>query len=143
MTHITVSFVGGVLHVNPDLFPGRGGTLLEPGDIVTWELHESVGQRALQVVFSEMVELNPTSGAPVVGTRRPADPMGPFRSLSLGAPGARQIVGTVGPGVPQDPNRPRRYFYEFFENDLPLPKVAGPNLMINGGGIDIPRTPPA
>ncbi len=147
MNHtIEVSFVGTRVHAEPNPLPTRGNTqqppqtVISPGDTITWDWSQAAPGRNLQVVFVEMGLLEQDGS---VGSNQPVDPLGPLSRLSLGA---NLIEGTVHSNVPQNVSQAQRFFYRIFENgnplvwDNPVPGKSDPRM--NGGGIDIPNTPP-
>ncbi|HVS00752.1 MAG TPA: hypothetical protein VMW27_29295 [Thermoanaerobaculia bacterium] len=124
---IDASMVGGLLVVNPDPFPGRPDVTVRPGDTVTWIFDPSVGPGELHVGFEFAQDL-PLSG----NARKNVGPMGPFESISRDG---NTITGTVGEGVPEDPQRIWRYFCKIFKDGL----------LIKGNfesGLDAARKPP-
>lgn len=131
---INISFDGTLFSVRPNPLPARGGDppiVVRPGDTVTWLFDQTVGERVLEVRFEGVSDLNPdgTLGRRQQDTSR----LSPFSSLS---PGARQIIGEIDSSVSQDINRANRFHYRLFGNGVALQKEE------DGGGIDIPRTPP-
>src|SRR5215216_5352956 len=134
---ITVSFFDGRVRAVPNPLPARGGIppQVRPGDTVTWMITED---RPLQVLFSTVLTLD-SQGNPT-GSQT-TNPWGPFNSLSYGA---RVIVGTVHSDVSQDITRATRYLYKLYEDGVSLQwdQVVPGGDVINGGGIDTPRTPP-
>jgi len=140
---IELSFVNGRVHANPNPLPDRAAsaqTVVRPGDTVTWSLAPPEPDRELQVVFLKVIDLD-SKGDPAPGPGRPCNPLGPLNSLSIGA---RTIVGAVRSDISQDINHAQRFLYKVVEAgvnlewDNPVPPVD----LINGGGIDTPRTPP-
>src|SRR4051812_19249233 len=107
-------------------------TTVSPEDTVTWHFDPTVGGN-LEVIFVGVRDLP-------AGQTQPLSNPGPFSSL---VPGAGRVDGTIDRSVPQSINQSKRFFYKLFENNIPLPWAnpveTGAN---NGGGIDIPRTPP-
>jgi len=99
-----------------------------------------MGNRELQVLFEEVFDLD-QNGNPISSPNSPrrTNPMGPFSSISCGA---RLIVGTVHSNVSQDINRAERFHYRLYENGIPVTMKQTSLVNFNGGGIDIPRTPP-
>lgn len=144
MSHIiTVSIdPDGSVRAVPNPLPDRGPdpppprTAVSPRDTVTWNFGPTVGGRELQVVFQEVQDLSTAAKAP-------CNPLGPLSNLTLGF---RWIDGTVRPDVSQDLSQAKRFIYRIIENGTPLPwanPVGGqPSGALDGGGIDIPRTPP-
>ena len=136
MSHrITVSFSAGRVSADPNPSPGLGSRVM-PGETVTWSFDET---RELQVVFNQIVDLD-EEGRVIEATRRAVNPMGPLNALSLGR---GLIVGTIRSDVPQGATN-RRFLYRLIEDGAALPwtdRVEGGD-ETNGGGIDIPRTPP-
>lgn len=140
---IDVKFVGPKVRAEPNPLPEQGGSppvVVSPRDTVTWRF-DQLGERVLEVVFLKSFDLDPVLGTPIGGTSQPTSSAGPFDSLS---PSARQITGAVSLSVPQDIRQAKRFFYKIREKDVEFEwdnPVQGGDL-INGGGIDIPRTPP-
>jgi hypothetical protein len=135
---IDVSFIGAKVHADPNPLPKPGGDPPEvrPGDTVTWNI--PVG-RTLQIAFLGIRNLD-AAGNPT-GNLLPTGPQGPFKSLAIGA---LTIVGTVDSNVSQSITRASRHLYKFVENNVNLEWDNGVpgEPATNGGGIDIPRTPP-
>jgi hypothetical protein len=133
---IKVTFVGELVHAEPNPLPRRDATppgdVVRPRDRVIWSFDLS---RRLTVIFVGFRDL-PS------GTFQPsADPLGPLSSVTLGS---GQLVGEIRQDVPQDINQARRFFYKLVdEHGVPLGWDNPVEVdLINGGGIDIPRTPP-
>jgi len=145
---IEVSFVSQLVHAEPNPLPAPGGTppVVLAGDTVEWVFNPTVGQRILDVVFSAVDDLDPTTGKPV-GNLQATGALGPFVSLSRNG---NRISGTIGSGIPENVRQAKRFFYKLVEDGKPLNwdnsvQGAAPlpgGVLINGGGIDIPRTPP-
>lgn len=136
---IDVTFVTELttrVHAEPNPLPRRNelppGDLVKSGDTVTWRFDPP---RRLEVIFVGFRDL--PNGQLQLST----DPLGPLSTIS---PGQGQIVGTIGPNVPADIRQARRFFYKIVdEKGVPFEWDNSVEVdLINGGGIDIPRTPP-
>ncbi len=136
MNHkIDVSFIGSQVSATPNPSPGSGN-FVKPGETVTWRFDEA---KDLQVVFREFVDLA-ADGSVIETTRKPSNPLGPLSGLSLGA---GLLIGTIRSDVPQG-TPSRRFIYKLVQDGIDL-QWAAPvpgGSATNGGGIDIPSTPP-
>jgi len=133
MNHtIVVSFVGTRVHAEPNPLPAPAGDVVSPEDTVTWQFDPP---RRLDVKFQLVRDLP-------AGTPQPtSSPLGPCSSI---VPDVGQIVATIRKDVPTDIAQTKRFFYKLLdENGVPLEWHNPVEVdLINGGGIDIPRTPP-
>ena len=128
---------------NPNPLPRRPPpeVLVRPGDTVTWRFDPAtVGARTLRVEFRRILDLDPITGFPT-GTPQTTGNLSSFIDLQ---PSPGQIRGTIRPDVPQVINQAKRFVYKIVVNGVDLEWINGVpgGDVINGGGIDIPRTPP-
>lgn len=135
---IKVSFIGSLVNAVPNPLPERNEPpprdIVRPQDTVTWSFVSAPGSR-VEVVFVAIRDLPQGVSQPI------SNPLGPCSSIS--PVGQGQIVGTIDITVPTDSRQARRFFYKMLVNGVPIPwDNPVEDDLIDGGGIDIPRTPP-